>query len=104
MAIDDSDWIFCGANCYAVPSNSTRASILDYVPDLFPAITDVSTYIPAFTGHAVNQRECRKMDEIGKRLILAWHRLLGARDLPGHACMGEDADLSGERQGLGPDV
>jgi len=51
----DKDFIFCLANCYAVPPDSGKASLLDYVEDLYPSTRKFSTYIPANTGHAANQ-------------------------------------------------
>lgn len=83
VATGDHDWIFCGNNCYAVPINSTKASILDYVQSLlYPAVTNFSTYIPANTGHAVNQRESRRhVVPLGADF---WsRRLLGPRDVRG---------------------
>ncbi|EPQ54849.1 alpha/beta-hydrolase [Gloeophyllum trabeum ATCC 11539] len=48
------DWPFCFLDCYAVPANSTRKSIPEYVQELYPAVSDFSVYIPENTGHAVN--------------------------------------------------
>ncbi|EPQ54837.1 hypothetical protein GLOTRDRAFT_43185 [Gloeophyllum trabeum ATCC 11539] len=44
------DWPFCFLDCYAVPADSTRKSIPEYVQDLYPAASDFSVYIPANTG------------------------------------------------------
>ncbi|KAF7980121.1 hypothetical protein HWV62_39543 [Athelia sp. TMB] len=46
----DKDFIFCLADCYAVPAGSGKSSILDFVQDLYPATGNFSTYIPADTG------------------------------------------------------
>ncbi|KAF7977400.1 hypothetical protein HWV62_4029 [Athelia sp. TMB] len=53
------DLIFCLSNCYAVPSGSDAASMLDLIqPELYPNVPTgmFSTYIPADTGHLVNQQ------------------------------------------------
>ncbi|KZP10448.1 hypothetical protein FIBSPDRAFT_216617 [Athelia psychrophila] len=53
------DFIFCLANCYAVPSGSNHTSVLDFVQELYPKVTPdkFSTYIPASTGHLLNGQE-----------------------------------------------
>ena len=44
------DYPFCFRDCYAVPDGSKYPNIPAYVKDLYPAVTDFSTYIPANTG------------------------------------------------------
>ncbi|KAF7983025.1 hypothetical protein HWV62_24668 [Athelia sp. TMB] len=51
----DKDFVCCLADCYAAPAGSGKSSILDFVQDLYPTTRNFSTYIPADTGHAVNQ-------------------------------------------------
>ncbi|KAG9007985.1 hypothetical protein FRB94_008310 [Tulasnella sp. JGI-2019a] len=50
----DKDWIFCMANCYAVPQGSTQTSILDFVGAGYPKASSFSTSIPANTGHGIS--------------------------------------------------
>ncbi|KZP14790.1 hypothetical protein FIBSPDRAFT_867917, partial [Athelia psychrophila] len=54
-----NDFIFCLANCYAVPSGSNQTNMLDFVQELYPKVTPdkFSTYIPASTGHLLNGQQ-----------------------------------------------
>ena len=49
------DMPFCLRNCYAVPPDAKYPSIPAYVQDMYPKTRNFSVYIPANTGHAVNQ-------------------------------------------------
>ncbi|KAH7929248.1 alpha beta-hydrolase [Leucogyrophana mollusca] len=51
----DKDWIFCLNDCYAVPVGSSERNIPEFVKQLYPAASAFDTYIPANTGHALNQ-------------------------------------------------
>ena len=49
------DLPFCFLNCFAVPPGSNYPSIPAFVQELYPATSNFSTFIPADTGHAINQ-------------------------------------------------
>ena len=44
------DLPFCDRDCYAVPQDSKYPNIPAYVKELYPAVNDFTTYIPANTG------------------------------------------------------
>lgn len=43
--------IFCGGNCFQKVNGT---DLVAGTRELFPAVTNFSTYIPAMTGHGVN--------------------------------------------------
>ncbi|KAF7980111.1 hypothetical protein HWV62_39523 [Athelia sp. TMB] len=50
----DKDFVFCLADCYAVPAGSGKSSLLEFVQELYPAAGNFSTHIPVNTGHSIN--------------------------------------------------
>ncbi|KAH9837855.1 alpha beta-hydrolase [Rhodofomes roseus] len=49
------DLPFCYRDCYAVPPDAKYPNIPAYAQELYPKTSNFSVYIPANTGHAVNQ-------------------------------------------------
>ncbi|KAJ3501431.1 hypothetical protein NMY22_g18929 [Coprinellus aureogranulatus] len=47
----DKDYIFCGGNCFQKVNGT---DLVAGTKELFPAVTNFTTYIPAMTGHGVN--------------------------------------------------
>ncbi|KAJ3548248.1 hypothetical protein NMY22_g1331 [Coprinellus aureogranulatus] len=47
----DKDYIFCGGNCFQKVNGT---DLVAGTKELFPAVTNFATYIPAMTGHGVN--------------------------------------------------